>query len=198
MADDKSAREDQARNESDRQARRAMAADLARGGEPEPALDEATLGDVDAALADVSFPATGAEVVAAVDDRAVTVDGEAVPVPELLPESDAETFAAPAAVRDRLRYPSVAAAMKRVVEAAGDHGADLRGSQREAYEKTFLALAAIDEVDDDEGVVAVADWVVERLETTGALPGSRRVRKQAATVSRASGYEVRDDEWLGA
>jgi len=198
MADDKRGREKQARNESDRQARRRVREAIERGSEPEPQLDEGTFGDVEAALADVSFPATGAEVVAAVEDP-VAVDGERMPVAALLPENDAERFPSAAAVRDRLRYPTVATAMKRVVEAAGEHqGVDLRGSQREAYETTFLALAAIDELDDDEGVVAVADWIVDRLETTGKLPGSRRVRKQAAKISREHGYEIRDDEWLGA
>jgi hypothetical protein len=198
MADDKDGREAQARDESDRQARRRVREAVERGSEPEPELDAATLGDVERALEPVSFPASGADLVAAVGERTATADGAAVPVAELLPDTEAETFSEPAAVRDRLRYPTVAAAMKRVAEAAGEAGGELRGSQREAYEKTFLALAAIDTVDDDEDVVAVADWVVERLTETGALPGSRRLRKQGAKVARASGYTVRDDEWLGA
>jgi len=43
----------------------------------------------------------------------------------------------------------------------------------------------------------VTDRTVAEIEDPGALPGSRAVRRQAATVCRANGHEIRADEWLG-
>lgn len=199
MADDKRGREEQARNARRRQQRRAVEEAVARGDEPEPPVDERDLGDLEADLADVEFPATGEAVVAAVGDREVRSERGARPVADLVPDAAVERFSTPRSVRTRVRYPTVAAAMKRVVEAADEHqGAEFGGSQREAYEKTFLALAAVDPTDDDEGVSAIADWIVERISEKKALPGSRPVRRQAAAYCREHGYPVRDDEWLGS
>ncbi|CDK40933.1 uncharacterized protein BN903_29 [Halorubrum sp. AJ67] len=88
--------------------------------------------------------------------------------------------------------------MKRVVEAAADlENADFGRSQHEAFERTFRALSDIDELDDEEGVRAIADWVVDRINEKESVPGSRDVRRQGAKYCRKNGYEVRDDEWLG-
>lgn len=194
MADNKSGREKQARDAADRRRERDLAIELERGDEAEPAVRK----EVASALADVSFPATGREVVAVVGDRAVDTGAGPVAVAALVPDSDAETFDAPAEVADRVARPTVAGAMKRVVEACEAHqGAELRGSQRDAYERTFRELRAMDVLDDDEAIGTVADWVVDRVEEEGALPGSRAVRRQAATVARDAGHEVPNDEWLG-
>ena len=120
-------------------------------------------------------------------------------VAELLPDSEQLQFPAPAAVRAHVRRPTVAGTIKRVVEA----GADLDGvvfgrSQRDAYRRTFRALAAVDTADGDEPVGTVADWGVGQVADTGSYPPSRRLRKEAAAVCRRNGYEIRDDEWLGA
>jgi hypothetical protein len=146
----------------------------------------------------VSFPATGSEVVTAVGDHQVDAGDGTYAVADLLPDSELDRFVEPAEVRDRIQRPTVAATMKRIVERADEAGAtDLEGSQWSAYERTFLELAAIDAVDEDEGITVVGDWVVERIDETGSLPGSRGVRRRAAKFCRANGYEVRNDEWLG-
>jgi hypothetical protein len=196
MADDKRGRDKQAQDVDRRQRERDLRTELERGDEPEPPVEPAELAGLEADLADLSFPATGAEVVAAVGDRELDAAGETHAVADLVPETD-ERFDSPAAVRVRVQRPTVGAAMKRVVEASRQlRNERLAESQREAYEKTFRALAAVEADDEDEGIRVIADWVVERLEE-GRAPGSRDVRRQAAEFCRANGYPVRDDEWLG-
>lgn len=199
MADDKRAREKQADDAERRQRKRDVEAAVERGDEPEPPVDEAALGEVDAALSDVSFPATGEEVVAAVGDRTIESPEGTLTVADLVPATDAETFDAPGEVRERVRRPTVAETMKRIVEATDEvPDATLSGSQRDAYLKTLVALKGIDADDDDEGVAAVGDWIVERIREKGRLPGSREARKRGAKFCRSHGYQVRNDEWLGA
>jgi len=198
MADNKSGRDKQADDEERRQRERAIETELERGDEPEPPVDEADLDDVESDLEAVSFPATGAAVVAAIGDREVDATDESYAVAELVPDSDAETFEASTDVRVRVQRPTVATAMKRVVEATDRlSGADLGESQRDAYEKTFRELAAIDADDDDEGIRVIGDWIVEQIREKEKLPGSRAVRREAADFCRSNGYEVRNDEWLG-
>lgn len=205
MADDKSGRDDQADDAERRQREREIRTELERGDEPEPPVDETEppvdeteLASFEAGLDPVAFPATGAEVVATVGDREIdSLDGTDV-VADLLADADTERFDTPAAVRARVQRPDVAAAMKRIVEASEPlQDEELTRSQREASERTLRALAAIDGVD-DEVVRAVGDWIVDRIRDDGEIPGSRVVRKLAAAVCRERGYEVRDDEWLGA
>lgn len=198
MPDDKRGREKQARDADRRQRERDVAAELERGDEPEPPMEPSELADLESELESVSFPATGAEVVAAVGDREIGSADGSYAVADLVPETDAETFDGPAAVRTRIQRPTVAAAMKRVVEAADQQrNAELSGSQRDAYEKTFRALEAIEPDDENEGVAVVRDWIVEQVREKGTLPGSRQVRKRAAKFCRNNGYEVGNDEWLG-
>lgn len=131
------------------------------------------------------------------DERAARV--ATYTVAELLPESERLQFPAPEAVRAHVRRPTVAGAIKRIVEAGDDLDGTVFGrSQRDAYRRTFRALAALDTADDDEPVGTVTDWAVEQIEATGSYPPSRRLRKEAAAVCRRNGYEIRDDEWLGA
>jgi len=198
MADDKRGREDQARNEERRQRAREIAAELERGDEPEPPIEPAELADIESALKPLSFPATGAEIVETVGDREIeSIDGPYT-VEQLVPDTDREAFDTPASVRVRIQQPTVAAAMKQVTEAAvALRNTELSGSQREAYEKTFRELRAIDADDEDEGIQVIADWIVEQIDETGALPGSRAVRRQAAKYCRSNDYEIRNDEWLG-
>jgi len=198
MADDKDGRENQAQNEERRQRERAVSEHLERYDEPEPPIDEATLDEVDADLEAVSFPATGSEVVAAVGDREVAASDKSYVLAELLPDADEETFDRPEDVRYRIAKPTIAAAMKRIVEAIDEvPNRDLGRSHRDAYERTFRELKAIDAVDEDEGITVIADWIVERVEQKQDLPGSRDVRRQAAKFCRKQGYSVRNDEWLG-
>ncbi|RBI64489.1 hypothetical protein DMJ13_08430 [halophilic archaeon] len=198
MTDDKNSRDKKAHDEKRRQRERDIAEELEREDETEPPVDEAELTDIETELEPLEFPATGTDVVAAVGDREVESDDGTYTVEELVPDTDEETFGSPAAVRVRIRRPTVAAAMKQIVEASETlPNADLRGSQREAYEKTLRELKAIDADDDDEGIRAITDWIVERIRDKEKLPGSRAVRRQAAKFCRANGYQIRNDEWLG-
>ena len=198
MADNKDGRDKQADNANRRQRERDMLAELERGDETEPPVDEATLEELSAELDAVQFPATGAEVVAAVGDRTVESALGTARVAELLPETDTETFDSPDDVRVRVQRPTIATAMKRVVEACETlPNKRLGTSQREAYEKTFRALKAIDADDDDEGIRAITDWIVDRIHDKEKLPNSRDVRREAAKFCRANGYEVSNNDWLG-
>lgn len=196
MADDKNGREKQARDAEKRQRTRDIDAELARGDEPEPPVEPAELAALDEDLSALSFPATGDELVAAVGDRVLETATERYTVDTLVPET--ETFESPAAVRTWIQRPTVAAAMTRVTAAAKTlQSADLSRSRRDAYEKTFRALHAVDADDDDEGVQVISEWIVDHVQERGSLPGSRDVRRQAAKFCRTNGYQVRDDEWLG-
>ncbi|WP_049937362.1 DUF5789 family protein [Haloplanus natans] len=197
MADDKSGREAQARSAERRQREREIAAALERGGEAEPPIDAAELVDFEVALESLSYPATGAEIVTAVGDHEIDAADRTYTVGELLPKADVETFDSPADVRVRVQRPTIAATMKRIVEAVDAlPNEEFGGSQRDAYEKTLDELESIDE-DDDEGVRVIGDWIVERIRDDETLPGSRAVRRRAAKFCQESGYRVRNDEWLG-
>ncbi|WP_017342481.1 hypothetical protein [Halorubrum sp. T3] len=198
MADDKDGREKQAADEDRRQRERDVESELERGDEAEPPIDSDEVDEFEAALEPLTFPATGREIVAAVGDRELASPARVYTVADLLPDADLEAFDTPATVRERVRRPAVAAAMKRVVEAAATlENEEFGRSQHEAFERTFRALSDIDELDDEEGVRAIADWVVDRIAEKETVPGSRDVRRQAAKYCRKHGYEVRDDEWLG-
>jgi hypothetical protein len=198
MPDRKEGREKQARDRDNRQRRRAVLEELERWEETEPPVEDEELDELDADLASVAFPATGADVVEAVGDRAIDSAEGTHDVAELVPRTETETYEGPEAVRARVQRPTVAAAMKRVVEAADEHqSAAFGSSQYEAYERTLRELKAIDADDDDEGIEVLADWLVERIGDEETLPGSRDVRRRAADFCRSNGYEVRDDEWLG-
>ena len=198
MADNKSGREKQARDADRRQRERDIDAELERGDEPEPPVEPKELADFESDLETIEFPATGTEIVATVGDRELeSIDGSYT-LAELVPETDAEAFDSPTAVRVQIQPPPVAAAMKRVIEATETlPNPDFPWSQRKAYETTFEELKAIDADDDDEGIQAITDWIVQRIRDKERLPGSRDVRRQAAKFCRENGYLVRNDEWLG-
>jgi len=197
MADNKNGREAQARNEERRQRERAIAEELARADEPEPPVDPTELAYFETELDTLEFPATAAAVVATVGDHEIeSVDGTYT-VADLLPDAEVESFDSPAEVRTRVQRPTVAGAMKRVVEAADEHqSASFGASQRDGYERTFRELKAID-ADDDDGIRAIADWIIERVHENETLPKSRDVRRRASEFCRSNGYSVRSDDWLG-
>ncbi|EMA28654.1 DUF5789 family protein [Haloarcula japonica] len=198
MADNKNGREAQARNEERRQRERAIAEELERADESEPPVDPTELAYFESELETLEFPATAAEVVATVGGHEIeSVDGTYTVV-DLLPDAEVESFDSPAEVRTRVQRPTIAGAMKRVVEAAGEHQSATFGtSQRDGYERTFRELRTIDADDDDEGIEVIADWIIERIHEKETLPGSRDVRRRAAEFCRSNGYSVRNDEWLG-
>lgn len=198
MADTKDGREKQARNADRRQRERDIAEEMDRWDDTEPPVDPGELAYFEEDLESVSFPATGHEIVESVGDREIEATDGSVAVADLIPDAEAETFVSPESVRVRVQRPTVAGAMKRVVEAIDALPyASLDDSQRDAYARTFRELEAISPTDEDEGIRAVADWIVERTEAKEAAPGSRDVRRRAATFARENGYEVRNDEWLG-
>ena len=198
MADDKRGREKQSRDADRRQRERDTVSQLERWDETEPELAEASTDELAPGLDDLAFPATGTAVVEAVGERAVEAPSGTVSVAELVPDTTAETFASPESVRLRVQRPTVAGAMKEILEAAGTlQNESLDDSQRHAYEKTLRALKGIDADDEDEGVEVVRDWLVAQIRERERLPDSRSVRREAAEFCRANGYEVRDDEWLG-
>ncbi len=198
MADDKDGRENQARTADRRQRTRALEEELRRSDEPEPPADEAALEAFEADLESLSFPATGADVAAAAGDHRIETPEDTSAVADLVPAVAEEVYESPSAVRTLIQRPTVASAMKRIVEANADLPNDgLPRTQRAAYEKTFRALAAVDTVDEDEVIGVVADWVVDRIREKEKLPGSREIRRQAAKECRSRGYSVSVDDWLG-
>ena len=198
MADDKRGRDKQAHDEERRQRERELETELERRDEPEPPVAVTELSNLEDELETVSFPTTAADVVETVGDREIASPEGTYRIEELLPKTDAETFDSPAAVSVQVQRPTVAAAMKRIIEASDElQDADFGGSRRDAYKKTLKALAAIEADDDDEGIDVITDWIVEQIDEKGKLPGSRAVRREAAKFCRSNGYEVRVDEWLG-
>jgi hypothetical protein len=199
MADDRRGRDKQARDADRRQQERAILEELERADETEPPIDETALDEIEPALDTLSFPATGADIVAAVGDRVLEANGRTDTIAELVPEGKDVQYDSPAAVRMRLQRPTVAAAMNRIQTASREYSTEtLDRSKRTAYEKTLRALATIDADDEDEGIEVVTDWIVDRIREDETCPSSRTVRKRAATFCRQNEYPVRTDEWLGA
>ena len=91
-------------------------------------------------------------------------------------------------------------AIGRITEAEAEASIheDDREQQHEVYEKTFRALEDVTPDDDDEGVTVVTEWIIERIQTTEERPSSRAVRQRAREFCRTNGYEIGDDDWLGA
>jgi len=198
MPDDKRGRENQARDADRRQRERDIIAQLERWDETEPPVEAAALGEFEADLDALSFPTTGTELVATVGERTVESPEGTERVADLVPDTTDETFESPTAVRVRVQRPTVAAAMKRIVEAVAELRHDpLDDSRRAGYEKTLRALAAIDADDEDEGVEVIRDWILEQVRDRERLPRSRAVRREAAEFCRTNRYEIRDDQWLG-
>lgn len=194
MADNKSGRDKQAHDEAKRQQKREMVAELERMDETEPAIPEADLHELKDELSELSFPATGAELVAEIGEVPVYEEYVAA---DLLPETDNDRYETPGAVTAQVQRPTVASAMKAVTEASeAASTVEFGRSQWDAYQKTFRALVAIDG-DDDELVRVVTEWILEQVETKESLPGSRGVRRQAANVCRAEGHEISTNDWLG-
>lgn len=195
MADNKNGRDKQALDEAKRQQKREMVAELERMDETEPPVPESDLDELKEELDGVAFPATGAELVAAVGDVPVYEEYVAA---DLIPETENDRYETPGAVTAQVQRPTVAGAMKAVTEASETvPGIEFGRSQWDAYQKTLRALAAIDADDDDETVTMITEWIVERIEQKETLPGSRDVRRQAAKFCRAEGYEISNNDWLG-
>lgn len=198
MADDKQGRDKQAHNEEKRQRKRYLSEELERRDETKPEVDPATIDEFEGDLEAIEFPATAVELIEVIGDREIKTTIDSYTVAELLPETDAEIFEQPEEVKVLVQRPTIASAMKRVIEASETlPNAEIGRSQREAYEKTFRELKAIDADDDDEGIRVIADWIIDQIREKEKIPGSRGVRREAAKFCRKNGYSVRNDEWLG-
>lgn len=198
MADDKNSRDKQARDDKKRQLEREIDEARRRMGEPEPPIEEEKLDEIEKDLDEMEFPAAGAEVVEAVGEKEVESVARRYSVEELVSDTETEKFGSPSVVLSRIKSPTVARAMKRIVEAADTvPRAEVGDSQRDAYEKTLRELKEIDADDYDEGIKVVTDWIVEQIHEEEKIPSSRAVRRRAAEFCRANGYEIRNDEWLG-
>lgn len=198
MADDKEGRDDQADRADSRQRERAVTEALSRADEPRPPFEEDQIEEIEQELEPIEYPASGSEIVDTIGDHELETTDRSYAVADLVPETDEKTFEDPRSVRTQIERPTIAGAIKRILEAGAEQDTEyLRGSQRGAYEKTLLAMKTIDADDDDEPIEAITDWIVERIQEKGALPGSRAVRRQAAKICRANEYQVRNDEWLG-
>lgn len=98
-----------------------------------------------------------------------------------------------------MRGMSIDDAMDRIAraEAKAKTQKDDREQQHEVYEKTFRALEDVTPEDNDEGITVVADWIVDRIQTTGDRPSSRDVRRRARQYCQDNGHPVSNNEWLG-
>ncbi len=199
MADDKQGREKQARDATRRQQRRDIETELERMDEPEPPVEDEELHLFEERIEPLRFPATGKAVVAEAGEHELTAEDETHTVRELIPESERRWYESRRAVRAQVQRPTVARAMKRIVEAS-DLLEDVsqRETRQNAYEKTLRALKAIEADDEDEGIRVVTDWILERISEDGQLPESREVRERAAEFCRANDIPISDNDWLGA
>lgn len=193
MGDTKEGREDQAQDELERQRKRAVQEELERWGETEPPRE------LDDALEDLDYPVTTERVAETVGDYEVPVGDETIPVAEIVQRTTRDRFDSVEEARERIRRPSVAASLRRLLAVSREAGLEEDFRAREdTYEKTLRALEDVDADDEDEGIAAVTEWIVERVREKGSLPKSRRVRNYAAEFCRDNDYEIRDDAWLGA
>jgi hypothetical protein len=193
MGDTKEGREDQAQAEDRRQRKRAIQEELERWHETEPPRE------LEDALEDLDYPVTTERVAESVGDYEVPVGDETIPVTEIVRRSTRDRYDSAEEARYRIRRPSVAASLRRLLAVSEEAGlADEFREREDAYEKTLRALEDVDADDEDEGIAVVTAWIVERVQEGGALPKSRRVRNHAADFCRDNDYEIRDDSWLGA
>jgi len=145
MADDRAGRDRQADDERRRQRQRAIETGLRRRNEAEPPVAPDVLADVETAVDRNSYLASAAAVVDAAGDREIETAEGTYALAELLPDPPEPTFDSPAAVRGRVERPTIAAATARIVEASRALDTPgVYGSQRDAYERTFRGLRAID------------------------------------------------------
>jgi len=201
MADDKDGREKQAgtRDDDDRQRRRDIATELERGDEPEPEIDAADLGDVEAELESLEFPATGSG-----DHR-----GDRRPRYRTVGRTIHRRAAGPRDGQGAVRLAGSRPRSDTATHGRHGHEAD-RGGQRDAAERGARWIATrrlredlrrtrarVSPDDYDESIGVVRDWVVDRIRDKEKLPTSRQIRRQAAKVCRESGHEIRNDDWLG-
>lgn len=199
MADDKQGREKQARDATRRQQRRDIETDLERMDEPEPPIEDEELYLFEERIEPLRFPATGKAVVEAAGEHELTTEEDTYTVRELIPESERHQYESRQAVRAQVQRPTVAGAMKRIVEASDQlEEVSQRKTRQNAYEKTLRALKTIEADDEDEGIRVVTDWILEQINEDGHLPSSREVRQRAAEFCRDNDIPISDNDWLGA
>jgi hypothetical protein len=193
MGDTRDGRDEQGWDHDRRDIERSVREELARWHETE------LLDDVVDALADVAYPADSETVEAAVETHELTAGDATLPAAEVVRAAPETQFRSAREASVVIERPTVAAALRRIEAASSrwDHREAFR-ERRDDYEKTLRALEDVTGDDDDEGITVVAEWIVGELAEKDRVPKSRRVRKRAASYCRDDGYEVRDDDWLGA
>jgi len=103
MTNNRVGRDKQARDAERRQNEREIATERERGDEIEPPVDGEELVALEAALDGLTFPATGAEVVATVGNHRIESVEGSYRIEDLVPDTDEETFDSPGAVRVQVR-----------------------------------------------------------------------------------------------
>lgn len=193
MGDTKEGREEQAQEEQRRQMERATREELERFHETEPPRG------LDDALEALEYPAPAERVAEAAEEYEVQTEVDTIPVAEIVAESKRETFESPEGVREKVQRPSVAASLRRLRDVSREAGLEDEFREREeVYRTTLRALEDVDADDDDECIAAVTAWIVAEVRDEQRLPSSRQARQRGAEVCRERGYEIRDDDWLGA
>lgn len=196
MGDDNNVHEQQARTAKNRQNERDSTTDQARRNDPKPPASG--LDELESELSSLGYPTTGSQIVTALGDYTLNSHDKNYTIEELIPENDTETFDSPSAVRVQVQRPTVAAAMKQIIDANSTlNNSDFPYSQRKAYEMTFEELRMIDIDDEDDGIAVMSDWILGRIREKHSLPSSRDVRRHASKVCRANGYQIRNEDWLG-
>jgi len=193
MGDTKDGRDKQAQDERRRQIERATKEELTRYHETEPPRE------LDDALEELEYPAPADQVVEADGEYEVQTEDDAIPVAEVVEESARDEYESPEDARQKLQRPSVAASLRRLETVSRETGLrEQFRERRDAYKKTLRALEDVDADDEDEGIAFVTAWLIDEMRENERLPKSRKVRKRAAKFCRSNGYEVRNDDWLGA
>ncbi|AHG03222.1 hypothetical protein HALDL1_06155 [Halobacterium sp. DL1] len=193
MGDTKDGRDKQAQDERRRQIERATKEELTRYHETEPPRE------LDDALEELEYPAPADQVVEAAGEYEVQTEDDAIPVAEVVEESARDEYESPEDARQKLQRPSVAASLRRLETVSRETGLrEQFRERRDAYKKTLRALEDVDADDEDEGIAFVTAWLIDEMRENERLPKSRKVRKRAAKFCRSNGYEVRNDDWLGA
>jgi len=193
MGDTKDGRDKQAQDERRRQIERATKEELTRYHETEPPRE------LDDALEELEYPAPADQVVEAAGEYEVQTEDDAIPVAEVVEESARDEYESP---RTHARSSSGRPLPRRC--AAWRRSAERRDSASSSAnagtptKKTLRALEDVDADDEDEGIAFVTAWLIDEMRENERLPKSRKVRKRAAKFCRSNGYEVRNDDWLGA
>jgi hypothetical protein len=180
------------REEVKRGIERAPREELARSHETEPPRE------LDDALEELECPAPAERVVGTAGEYEVQTDDDAIPVAEVVERSSCGRYESADDARMKLRRPSVAASLRRLEAVSQETG--LREEFRERRDACERTPRARGRRGRRRGRGHRRRDGVGRRGDAGQRGGPklRRARKRAAKFCRNNGYEVREDDWLGA